>query len=127
MKSTKWNRVLSSLAGGMLAMAFALVPDVVFAAKTVSSDYTLSADEDWRADGVVTVEEGVNVDLNGHVLYLAGLAGEGSFTASENASFTDLSGSGTASSTVNGEVVQSAGTDKYRQQLEDRCRQRCSA
>ena len=113
MKSTKWNRVLSSLAGGMLAMAFALVPDVVFAAKTVSSDYTLSADEDWRADGVVTVEEGVNVDLNGHVLYLAGLAGEGSFTASENASFTDLSGSGTASSTVNGEVVQSAGTDKY--------------
>lgn len=115
MKSTKWNRVLSSLAGGMLAMAFALVPDVVFAAKTVSSDYTLSADEDWRADGVVTVEEGVNVDLNGHVLYLAGLAGKGSFTASENASFTDLtgSGSGSATLTVDGDEVESAGNGRY--------------
>lgn len=91
MKSKKWNRALSSLAGGVLAMVFALVPDAVFAAKTVSSDYTLSADEDWSADGVVTVEEGVNVDLNGHVLYLAGLAGEGSFSTSvSDASFTDL-------------------------------------
>ena len=101
MKSTKWNRDLSSLAGGMLAMAFALVPDAVFAAKTVSSDYTLSSDEDWRADGVITVEEGVNVDLNGHVLYLAGLSGKGTFTTSvANVEFTDLGKEYISSATV---------------------------
>lgn len=96
--------------GASLALALAFP---AFAARTVSSDYMLSGDEDWRGDGVVTVEEGVNVDLNGHVLYLAGLAGKGSFTASENASFTDLTVSGSATLTVNGTEVESAGSGKY--------------
>ena len=62
-----------------------------FAARTISTSYTLTADEDWRSDGVVTVVEGVSVDLNGHVLYLAGLAGKGSFiTSTADAAFKDL-------------------------------------
>lgn len=54
----------------------------VFAAKTVSENITLAADADWRADGVVTVPEGVMVDLNGHTLWVSGLAGKGAFTSS---------------------------------------------
>lgn len=54
----------------------------VFAAKTVSENITLTADADWRADGVVTVPEGVTVDLNGHTLWVSGLAGKGAFTSS---------------------------------------------
>ncbi len=42
----------------------------------------LSSDLDWRSDGVVTVEDGVTVDLNGYNIWVAGLAGSGTFTSS---------------------------------------------
>ncbi len=49
---------------------------------TIANNVTLTADADWRADGVVTVPEGVTVDLNGHTLWVSGLAGKGAFTSS---------------------------------------------
>lgn len=97
-----------------LAAAIATLSQGAFAARTVSQNHTLSADEDWRADGVVAISEGVTVDLNGHALWLAGLAGGGAFTTSApDAAFTDLTGSGAASSTIDGTPVESAGNDKY--------------
>jgi len=98
--------------GASLALALAFP---AFAARTVSSDYTLSGDEDWRGDGVVTVEKGVNVDLNGNTLWLAGLAGEGAFSTSvADASFTDLTDSSKAdantTTTTNGIAVVNDGS-----------------
>ena len=43
--------------------------------RTITSDYTLSADE--TVDGTLTVAPGVTVDLNGHNLTVKGLAGDG--------------------------------------------------
>jgi len=48
---------------------------------TIANNITLTADADWRADGVVTVPQGVTVDLNGHTLWVSGLAGAGTFTS----------------------------------------------
>ncbi len=53
-----------------------------YADTTISENFTLTADADWRTDGVVTVPEGVTVDLNGHTLWVSGLAGAGTFTSS---------------------------------------------
>ena len=53
-----------------------------FADTTIANNITLTADTDWRGDGVVTVPEGVTVDLNGHTLWVSGLAGKGAFTSS---------------------------------------------
>ena len=44
---------------------------------TIANNITLTADADWRTDGVVTVPQGVTVDLNGHTLWVSGLAGAG--------------------------------------------------
>lgn len=46
---------------------------------TIANNITLTADVDWRADGVVTVPQGVTVDLNGHTLWVSGLAGADTF------------------------------------------------
>ena len=54
------------IAGGMALSAAA--------ARTVSENLTLTRDTDWSAD-VVTVANGVTIDLNGHVLKVAGLDG----------------------------------------------------
>ena len=43
--------------------------------RTITSDYTLSADE--TVDGTLTVAPGVTVDLNGHNLTVSALAGGG--------------------------------------------------
>ena len=51
------------IAGGMALSAMA--------ARTVSENLTLTRDTDWSAD-VVTVANGVTIDLNGHVLKVAG-------------------------------------------------------
>lgn len=52
--------------GANLAIALAAVITTLsqgaFAARTVSENYALSADEDWRADGIVTVPEGVTTE-----------------------------------------------------------------
>ena len=53
-----------------------------FADTTIANNITLTADADWRGDDVVTVPEGVTVDLNGHTLWVSGLAGKGAFTSS---------------------------------------------
>ena len=53
-----------------------------YADTTIAENITLNADTDWRADGVVTVPEGVTVDLNGHTLWVSGLSGKGAFTSS---------------------------------------------
>ena len=52
-----------------------------YADTTIANNITLTADADWRADGVVTVPQGVTVDLNGHTLWVSGLAGAGTFTS----------------------------------------------
>ena len=52
-----------------------------FADTTIAESVTLTADADWRGDGIVTVPQGVTVDLNGHTLWVSGLAGEGTFTS----------------------------------------------
>ena len=54
------------IAGGMALSAMA--------ARTVSENLTLTRDMDWSAD-VVTIANGVTIDLNGHVLKVAGLDG----------------------------------------------------
>ncbi|MBO7683335.1 MAG: hypothetical protein J6T51_01240 [Kiritimatiellae bacterium] len=62
--------------------ASAMVSTRSFADTTIAENVTLNADTDWRADGVVTVPEGVTVDLNGYTLWVSGLAGAGTFTSS---------------------------------------------
>lgn len=76
------TRLMSALS---LAAAFATCS--AFADATVESQ-TLDSDTDWRDQGVVTVPEGVTIDLNGHNLYLAGLAGSGTFASSVAGSAT---------------------------------------
>ena len=63
-----------------ICVAAAALPS--YADTTIAANMTLTADTDWRADGVVTVPAGVTVDLNGHTLWVAGLAGAGTFTSS---------------------------------------------
>ena len=81
------------------AIAFVLCPMLAMADVTLSENVTLTADADWRSQGVVTVPSGVTVDVNGHTLWLAGLAGGGSFTSSvASAPFVSLTSSGTGAS-----------------------------
>ena len=44
---------------------------------TLTENMTLDADADWRDQGVVTIAEGVTLDLNGHTLRVSALAGTG--------------------------------------------------
>ena len=60
------NLAAMGIAGGMVLSAAG--------ARTVSENLTLTRDTDWSAD-VVTVANGVTIDLNGHVLKVAGLDG----------------------------------------------------
>ncbi len=76
---------------------FAMVAAVVSADETISANVTLSADADWRDKGLVTINEGVTVNLNGHKLTLAGITGAGTIESP----LVDLtSPSGSASSTT---------------------------
>ena len=85
------------------AFAFMLCPMLAMADVTLSENVTLTADADWRSQGVVTVPSGVTVDVNGHALWLAGLAGGGSFTSSvASAPFVSLTSSGAGASVLNG-------------------------
>ena len=56
--------------------------------RTISSDYALTADE--TVDGVLTIEAGAKVDLAGHKLTVAGLAGAGTVTSSVAAVYRRL-------------------------------------
>ena len=55
-------------------VAVAAVCGAAWADRTVSENLTLTRDLDWSGD-VVTVANGVTIDLNGHVLKVSGLAG----------------------------------------------------
>ena len=61
--------------------ASAMVSTHSFADTNITENVTLTADTDWRADGVVTVPANVTVDLNGYTLWVSGLAGSGTFTS----------------------------------------------
>ena len=66
----------------ILVLCAAAATSLLNADTTIAANMTLTADADWRADGVVTVPQGVTVDLNGHTLWVSGLAGAGTFTSS---------------------------------------------
>ena len=81
MKHVSFCRIVrAALVAAVLCVATA--PSPSYADTTIAENITLDADTDWRADGVVTVPEGVTVDLNGHILWVSGLAGKGAFTSS---------------------------------------------
>ena len=44
---------------------------------TLSENVALDADADWRDQGTVTIGAGVTLDLNGHALRVAAIAGAG--------------------------------------------------
>ena len=77
--------IAAALAAGayMLAMPFQS-----FAARTVSGSYTLSSDEDWTADGVVTLD-GATIDLAGYTLKMQSVTGSGAIVSTETP-FVDL-------------------------------------
>lgn len=59
------------------ALAIAASAMAAFAATNITENVTLTEDTDWTEFGTVTVAEGVTIDLNGHSLTVAGLAGVG--------------------------------------------------
>ncbi len=70
---TKTIRV--AVAAALTIAASAVFPS--FAATNITENVTLTEDTDWTEFGTVTVAEGVTIDLNGHSLTVAGLAGAG--------------------------------------------------
>ena len=63
------------------AAAFAVAAGAVLplgADVTLTENMTLDADADWRDQGVVTITEGVTLNLNGYTLRVSALAGAGS-------------------------------------------------
>ena len=69
-----------------LAIAAAVFPAAALCETNVTEDVVLTEDADWRAEGVATISATVN--LNGHKLYTAGVAGSGMvMNASTNACY----------------------------------------
>lgn len=67
--------------GIFAALAGVAMDGTLFAAdRTIDADYTLTGDE--TVDGVLSISEGVTLDLAGHKLTVAGLAGSGTVTSS---------------------------------------------
>ena len=90
-----------SVVAKLAAVAACLMATAIMADETISADVTLIADADWRAKGVVTIAEGVTVNLNGHSLALAGLAGAGTID-STIADLTSPSGTSSSPTTFHG-------------------------
>ena len=59
----------------LVAAALCVVP--AYADKTISENTTLTEDTDWRDQGVVTIAEGVTLNLSGYTLRVSALAGMG--------------------------------------------------
>ncbi|MBR4172158.1 MAG: hypothetical protein IKR48_10960 [Kiritimatiellae bacterium] len=79
----------------MIATILSLVFGTAFA-RTVNTDYTLVADEDWTGDGTVELAHGTTIDLAGHKLTAAGFSVASSGLAITNetgtvAGYSDLS------------------------------------
>jgi hypothetical protein len=70
----KKHGIFAALAG------VAMVGTLFAADRTIDADYTLTGDE--TVDGVLSISEGVTLDLAGHKLTVAGLAGSGTVTSS---------------------------------------------
>ena len=64
-------------------------PSPSWADKTISENTTLTEDTDWRDQGVVTIAEGVTLDLNGYTLRVSALAGAGSVVDSKSYELLD--------------------------------------
>ena len=60
-----------------------------WADKTISENTTLTEDTDWRDQGVVTIAEGVTLNLNGYTLRVAALAGTGGVVDSQQYEFLE--------------------------------------
>ena len=67
----------ATFAAFVAAICVATAPLPSYAAMHVTEDVTLTEDADWTSEGTVTIAEGVTVDINGHSLTVAGLAGAG--------------------------------------------------
>lgn len=84
------------LPSATLALGCALIVPSLALARTVSGNYTLTSDEDWSEDGVITLDS-ATIDLAGYSLKVHGLDGSGTIVDSSKANFSDLtSPSGTA-------------------------------
>ncbi len=71
-------RMCAKKLGAMVVTALTMsLASAIHADETISENMVLTADADWRDKGVVTIPAGVTVNLNGHSLKLAGLAGGG--------------------------------------------------
>ena len=81
---------------GLIAATLTVVITAV-ADETISANIVLDADADWRSKGTVTIASGVTVNLNGHSLKLAGLAGSGTI---DNSPIDLTSPDGSVSSTT---------------------------
>ncbi|MBQ8113351.1 MAG: autotransporter-associated beta strand repeat-containing protein [Kiritimatiellae bacterium] len=57
---------------------------------TLTENVTLDADTDWRDQGVVTIAEGVTLDLNGYTLRVSALAGTGGVVDSDSGQYESL-------------------------------------
>lgn len=69
-----FDRKVLAVLGAFLASAS------VWADRVVAQNLKLEADADWRGEGLVTVSPGATLDLNGHVLTVASLAGTGTIS-----------------------------------------------
>lgn len=76
------QRASRALRFAAIVAAICVATGATYADTTIAANMTLSADADWRADGVVTVPQGVTVDLNGHALQA--LPRDGRYTLRSN-------------------------------------------
>ena len=79
-----------------MAVGAMTMPASLYAERTISADYTLTANEDWTADGMIRIANGVTIDLAGYSLKVHAIVGAGTVTSSVTA-FSDLTGGGTVS------------------------------
>ncbi len=71
----------------LVAAAICVVP--AYADKTISENTTLTEDTDWRDQGVVTIAEGVTLNLSGYTLRVSALAGTGGIVESQQYEFLE--------------------------------------
>ena len=71
------------------ALCVATAPSPSWADKTISENTTLTEDTDWRDQGVVTIAEGVTLNLNGYTLRVSALAGTGGVVDSQQYEFLE--------------------------------------
>lgn len=73
------------------------------AATNITGSVSLTADADWTEFGLVTVESGATIDLNGNTLTVAGIDGQGSIVSSFANIATDTNKASSTSTFYNNE------------------------